>query len=135
MAKRIAPWLMMVCLVALPCGAKDSIKSNHLQFKANEAESMLALFNQTMVSGGDVALIAELGQKLATGVREAKKKKNTDETVGLPLNRQEVCYCLAIISQSTFQAKYAGLILGIKTKLTAFLPEPEKRGVFGKEKE
>lgn len=134
MRKRITTWIVMLCLCALPCAASEATHGNCLEFKPNEAESMLALFNQTMVSGGDVELIAGLGEKLATGFQEAKKLKNPARTIILPLNTQEIRYCLAIIGQSTFQAKYARLILGIKKKLTALLPEPEKSAVFGKEK-
>lgn len=118
--KQTAGWLLILWLLVLPCAAETQMVEV-LRFSPNEAESMLCLFNRTPVSGGDVERIAGLGKKLADGFAEAKKQKHAEQTVAIPLNCQEIRYCLAIINQSTFQAKYAGLVLGMKQKLTRLL--------------
>jgi hypothetical protein len=117
--------VLWMCLspVTLPAIAADQI---HLvQLKANEAESMLYLFNQTTVSGTDVELIAQLGAKLEQGMKEARDPADPDRTVALHLNPEEVRYCLAVIRNSTFEARYAGLVMGIKEKLTEALEKTD----------
>ncbi len=123
---RTATWILALCLITLPGVAQETKKENRLYFKPNEAKSMLVLFNETTVSGGDVELIAALGEKLNKAAEEADKLKDPDKTVTLLMDTEEVRYCLAIINRSTFQAKYAGLILGIKKKLEELLPESSK---------
>ncbi len=116
---------MLLYFLATPCLGKSKAEEKELQFNANEAESMLYLFNQTTVSGGDVELIAQLGAKLKQGLKDARKLDDPKKTVILKLNDQEGRYCLFIIRRSTFSAKYAELVLGMKQKLEKlFLPMP-----------
>jgi hypothetical protein len=120
MLKRIALMLLMgVVLAFLPVLAADHISP--LQLAANEAESLLYLFNRTVVSGGDVELIAGLGAKLEAGLAAARQMEDPQQTVAVPLNLEEIRYCLAVVARSTFEARYAGLVLGIKEKLAARL--------------
>jgi hypothetical protein len=110
-------FLFLLCLLITPCFGNGTSEEEKLRFRANEAESMLYLFNQTTVSGGDVELIARLGAKLKQGLKAARELTAPDQTVVLPLNLEEMRYCLAIINRSTFPAKYAELVLGMKEKL------------------
>ena len=93
-----------------------------LEFTPEEMESMLFLYNQTIVKGSDVEIVAPLGVKLRTGLNEARTMKDTTKILILQLTLAEVQICLYIIQQSTFEAKYASLILGMKRKIEAILP-------------
>ena len=93
-----------------------------LEFTPEEMESMLFLYNQTIVKGSDVEIVAPLGVKLRTGLNEARTMKDTTKILILQLTLAEVQICLYIIQQSTFEAKYASLIRGMKRKIEAILP-------------
>jgi hypothetical protein len=120
MMKPFGILMIWLALAALPSAAAEEMPP--LQFKANEAESLLYLFNRTVVSGGDLELIAGLGAKLEAGLAAARQLEDARQTVAVPLNLEEIRYCLAVIARSTFEARYAGLVLGIKEKLAARLP-------------
>jgi hypothetical protein len=89
-----------------------------------EVESMLFLYNQTPVKGADVELVAPVGTKLRAGLRQARTQQDSTKDIVLPLTLTEIQVCLGIIQASTFEAKYAELVLGIKRKLEAFAGQP-----------
>jgi hypothetical protein len=89
-----------------------------------EVESMLFLYNQTPVKGADVELVAPVGAKLRAGLRQARTQLDSTQDIVLPLTPTEIQVCLGIIEASTFEAKYAELVLGIKRKLEAFAGQP-----------
>lgn len=100
-----------------------------LEFTPAEMESMLFLYNQTTVKGADVEVVAPLGVKLRAGLNEARTMKDTTGVLTLQLTLAEVQICLYIIQQSTFEAKYASLILNMKRKLEAILPPELKQQI------
>lgn len=93
-----------------------------LLFTPAEVESMLFLYNQTSVKGADVEMIAPLGVKLRAGLNEARALQDSTKSIKLKLIPVEVQLCLGIIENSTFEAKYAELVLGMKRKLQALMP-------------
>ena len=95
-----------------------------LNFKPAEVESMLFLYNQTSVKGSDVEVVAPVGVKLRDGLTQARTLKDTTQNVVLKLTPAETQICLQIIQNSTFEAKYAELVLGMKNKLLKLLPPP-----------
>ena len=95
-----------------------------LKFSPAEVESMLFLYNQTSVKGADVEIVAPVGVKLRAGLGEARALKDTTQKVVLQVTAAETQICLQIIQNSTFEAKYAELVLGMKKKLVALLPPP-----------
>ena len=102
--------------------AQEQESEYALQFNPNEAESMVFLFNQTTVSGGDVEMVGALAAKLRTGMEQGRALQDTTQVVTLKLTPEEVQFCLGIIANSTFEARYAELVLGMKRKLEALLP-------------
>lgn len=119
MMKKIGVLVIWLIVAALPAVAADQVQP--VPLKANEAQSMLALFNRTVVSGGDVELIAGLAAKLRAAHEAGRQLDDPEKTVALPLNPEEIRYCLAVIARSTFEARFAGLVLGMKEKLSARL--------------
>ena len=116
----------------------QSIQTVALQFTPEEAESMLFLYNQTQIKGADVEVIAPLGEKLKAGFQQAKAQQDSTKPIKLELTIPEVQVCLGIIQQSTFEAKYASLVYGMKQKLIALLPpellQPQTDATGGEEK-
>ena len=95
-----------------------------LKFTPAEVESMLFLYNQTSVKGADVEVVAPVGEKLRNGLIQARALKDTTQKVVLKVTAAETQICLQIIQNSTFEAKYAELVLGMKKKLVKLLPPP-----------
>ena len=95
-----------------------------LKFSPAEVESMLFLFNHTSVKGADVEVVAPVGVKLRAGLVDARALKDTTQKVVLQVTAAETQICLQIIQNSTFEAKYADLVLGMKKKLVKLLPPP-----------
>jgi hypothetical protein len=93
-----------------------------VQFSPQQVESMLFLYNQTPVKGADVEIVAPVGAKLRAGLKQARAQQDSSKAIVLPLFPAEVQVCLGIINASTFEAKYAELVLGMKRKLEALMP-------------
>lgn len=109
---------VFICVIVfmIPCLYGGDGEKN-LLFNPNETESMLFLYNQTKISGGDVEMVAALGAKLKAGLKEARAATDSTQLIPLKLNENEIRYCLRIIRNSTFEARYAQLVLGMKKKL------------------
>ncbi len=99
----------------------DTIK---VDFNAAEAESMLFLFNQTMVKGSDVKVLAPLQAKLNDALARAREAKDSKDLVPLELNQQEAQICVQIITNAEFEAKYSELVLGMMNKIKESMPAP-----------
>lgn len=121
MAKAIC-FLIMFYIVNPYCLGQEKRPERELHFTPAEVESMLFLYNQTTVKGSDVETVAPVGAKLKAGLREARALEDTTQHITLKLNVTEIQFCLNIISGSTFEAKYAELVLGMKRKLERLLP-------------
>ena len=102
--------------------AQDPQPVRDLHFTPAEVESMLFLYNQTSVKGAEVELVAPVGMKLRAGLREARTLTDTTKTIVLKFNTTDAQICMGIIQNSTFEAKYAELVLGMKRKLEKLLP-------------
>jgi hypothetical protein len=85
-------------------------------------ESMLFLYNQTTVKGSDVEIVAPVGAKLKAGLKAARALNDTTKMITLKFNPTQAKVCLNIIQNSTFEAKYAELVLGMKHKLQKLFP-------------
>ena len=110
--------------VLLPLYGQIEDKPINVGFSPAEMESMLFLYNQTPVKGVDVEVVAPVGAKLRAGLRQARTQQDSTKAIILPLLPTEVQVCLGIINASTFEAKYAELVLGMKRKLEALIPPP-----------
>ena len=117
------PFLFLL-LFAVAGLAQNAAVEKSIQFTPSEAESMLFLYNQTMVKGTDVEIVAPLGKKLNDGLKRARALTDTTETIELKLKLVELDLCMSIIKNSTFEAKYAALVLGMKRKIEKLLPPP-----------
>jgi len=122
MKKLFYPFIISFILSAFSL-AQVRPQEYNLHFNPNETESLLFLYNQTTVSGADVEMVAGLGAKLDAGLKEARALTDTTKTVTMKLTVAEIQFCLGIIKNSTFEAKYAQLVLGMKRKLEALLPK------------
>lgn len=125
--KTIFSAFVIIGMLTMPCIAQDTASIKDIKFNPNEAESMLFLYNQTTVSGADVEMVAGLGAKLNEGLKAARALTDTTMTVTLKLTIEEIQFCLGIIKNSTFEAKYAQLVLGMKRKLEALLPRAVRK--------
>jgi hypothetical protein len=112
------------CII-LPNYGQVQDKPINVSFSPAEVESMLFLYNQTPVKGADVEIVAPVGAKLRTGLKQARTQQDSSKAIVLPLLPTEVQVCLGIVNASTFEAKYAELVLGIKHKLESILPAPQ----------
>lgn len=133
MKKLIIPFVIIILTGS--CLAQDAGAIKDLHFNPNEAESMVFMFNKTTVSGADVEMVAGLSAKLNKGMQQGRALRDTSKTVALKLTPPEIQFCLSIITNSTFEAKYAQLVFGMKRKLEKLLPkqnadtsEPKKEG-------
>ncbi len=106
--------LMMLSAVVM---AQD----RELLFAPAEVESMLFLYNQAPIKGSDVEIIAPLGMKLREGLRVAQTQSDSLKPVKLLFSGDDVQICLNILNNSTFEARFAELVLGMKKKLEALL--------------
>ncbi|MBD3377016.1 hypothetical protein GF406_18455 [candidate division KSB1 bacterium] len=113
---------ILVMMVAFSGVAQtDTVKVN---FNAAEAESMLFLFNQTMIKGSDVKVLAPLQTKLNDALDRAREVEDPKDPVPLELSQQEAQICVQIISNAEFEAKYSELVLGMMNKIKESLPAP-----------
>jgi hypothetical protein len=110
-------WLGSVCVFG-----QAADKAIDVQFSPQQVESMLFLYNQTPVKGADVEIVAPVGAKLRAGLKQARLQQDSTKAIGVPLLPAEIQVCLSIINASTFEAKYAELVLGMKRKLESLLP-------------
>jgi len=111
-------FIVFICAIVfrIPC-LYGGDGEKYLLFNPNETESMLFLYNQTKISGGDVEMVAALGAKLKTGLKEARAVADSTQLIPLELTENEIRFCLRIIRNSTFEARYAQLVQGMKKKL------------------
>ena len=126
--------LILIALFSLGFSQNMTVTKN-LDFTPEEVESMLFLYNQTMIKGSDVEVVAPLGAKLKAGLKEARALQDSTGKIVLKLTLNEIGVCLNIIQTATFEAKYAQLILGMKKKLMELLPPPpaDNEGAAAKE--
>ena len=115
--------LILIALFSLGFSQNMTVTKN-LGFTPEEVESMLFLYNQAMIKGSDVEVVAPLGAKLKAGLKEARALQDSTGKVVLKLTLNEIGVCLNIIQTATFEAKYAQLVLGMKRKLIGLLPPP-----------
>jgi hypothetical protein len=125
--------IVMIAILAWACvilpnygQAQDKIVN--VALSPAEIESMLFLYNQIPVKGSDVELVAPLGVKLRAGLKQARTQKDSTKAIILSLLPAEVQVCVGIINGSTFEAKYAELMLGIKQKMARVMPAPVPLG-------
>jgi hypothetical protein len=136
MRKPIADILITVftCFV-LSAFAQAPDKAVEVGFSPAEVESMLFLYNQTPVKGADVEMVAPVGAKLRAALKNARTMKDTTQAVQLAMTAAEIQVCLGVIQASTFEAKYAELVYGMKRKLEALIrPAPADDAKGGKKK-
>ncbi len=122
--RKIIPFLVMALVLYLSLFTnvfgQNQIKT--INFSAAEAESMVFLFNQTTIKGSDVDVVAPLSKKLNTALKSAKALEDKTKPVPIELSLQELQICLNVINNATFEARYAELVLGMKSKIKAVLP-------------
>jgi len=70
----------------------------------------------------EVDLVAPVGMKLKAGLMEALALRDTTKTITLRMTPSQSQICMNIINASTFEAKYAELVYGIKRKLELLIP-------------
>ena len=126
--------LFFVCTSYLAGYGQSALPEKELHFTPAEVESMLFLYNYTTMKGAEVDIVAPVGAKLRAGLKKARALKDTTKTITLKLNLREVQVCLNIINSSTFKAKYAELVLGMKRKLLKLLPPQPGRRAESKRK-
>ncbi|MBN1781061.1 hypothetical protein JW948_08065 [bacterium] len=114
--------LILTLLFYISVAAQQPVKMVKVEFTPAEVESMLFLYNQTSIKGADVEVVAPVGTKLRAGLKEARAMSDSTKMLTLDMNLMEVQVCVNIIQASTFEAKYAELVLGMKRKLVALLP-------------
>lgn len=127
--------LLFVGVFCMLGAAQDPQAVRDLRFTPAEVESMLFLYNQTSVKGAEVELVAPVGIKLRAGLKEARALTDTTKTIVLKFNSTDTQICLGIIQNSTFEAKYAELVLGMKRKLEELLPPAPTPRPEGKQQE
>ena len=116
--------LICLSLLIIAWGAIYA-QDKELLFTANEVESMLFLYNQAPVKGDQVEMIAPVGAKLRRGLEQARALVDTTKMIKLMMNPTELQICHNILTISTFEARYAELILGMKKKIEKLLPPPQ----------
>ena len=126
--------LLFICGFYVASYGQNAFSEKELHFTPAEVESMLFLYNHTTVKGTEVGLVAPVGAKLKAGLTKARALKDTTKTITLNLNPNEIQICLNIINNSTFEAKYAELVLGMKRKLVELLPSPPDKTAAAKKK-
>jgi hypothetical protein len=120
----IALFLLLSAAASSSITAQTGEQPLTVAFSPAEVESMLFLYNQTPVKGADVEMVAPVGAKLRAGLKQARAQQDSTKSVPLQLLPVEIQVCLGIIQASTFEAKYAELVLGMKRKLEAFAGQP-----------
>lgn len=93
-----------------------------IKFYPAEIQTLFLFYNGTKIKGSDVELFAPIGLKLREGFKQAQNIKDSTSTISLNLTLNEIGICFNIIQNSTFEAKYAPLILQLKEKLRSYLP-------------
>ena len=126
--------LFFVCGLYLVGYGQNASSERELHFTPAEVESMLFLYNHTTVKGAEVGLMAPIGAKLKAGLKKARALKDTTQTITLKLTPSQIQICLNIINNSTFEAKYAELVLGMKKKIMKLLPPPPDQTAVAKKK-
>ena len=119
--KKVIGWLLFLLVIA---SGVILAQEKELLFTANEVESMLALYNQAPVKGDQVELVAPVGMKLRQALTVARSQADSTKLIKLLLTSTEVQICYNILTISTFEARYAELVLGMKRKLQKLLPPP-----------
>ena len=115
--------LILIVLFSFGFSQNMTITKN-LDFTPEEVESMLFLYNKTMIKGSDVEVVAPLGAKLKAALKEARALQDSTGKIVLRLTLNEIGVCLNIIQTATFEAKFAQLVLVMKKKLMELLPPP-----------
>lgn len=116
--------------ILLFCGiATISAQEKELYFTPNEVESMLFLYNQAPVKGDQVEMVAPIGGKLRQAAIMARTQKDSTQSVKMLFTPVELQICYNVLSISTFEARYAELVLGMKKKLEKLLPPPEPQAM------
>ena len=105
--------LISVIMVSTALYAQDK----ELTFNPVETESMLFLYNQTMIKGSDVEIMAPLQVKLRTALEKARTANDENAQIALDLNPQQIDICYQVLKNANFEAKYTELIYGMMTKL------------------
>jgi hypothetical protein len=123
MVKKITCIVLVLLFYSIGFSQMSQVEKE-LKFTPAEVESMLFLYNQTSVKGADVEVVAPVGVKLRDGLTQARTLNDTTQKVILKVTAAETQICLQIIQNSTFEAKYAELVLGMKNKLVKLLPPP-----------
>ena len=124
MTNKILYASVLVGILCLPCFGEGFGPEKELVFTPAEVESMLFLYNQAPVKGSEAELVAPVGKKLKEGLKEARALEDTTGTITLKLNLTQLQVCMSIVNNSTFEAKYAELVSGMKRKLRKLLPPP-----------
>jgi len=119
----LAAAAVFMCMI-FPCFSQVQEKPLDVSLSPAEVESMLFLYNQTQVKGSDVEMVAPVGAKLRAGLRQVRTQQDSTKAIVLSLSPSELQVCLGVINASTFEAKYAELVLGMKRKLEAFISQP-----------
>ncbi|MBN1540904.1 hypothetical protein JW992_02080 [candidate division KSB1 bacterium] len=107
-------WCILALLLPLLAIAEEP---KSVQFTATESESMLFLYNQTVIRGSDVEIMAPLQSKLVTAFETSKEFPDSTKIVELDLSLQQIELCMMILQQSDVEARYAPLLNGILQKL------------------
>jgi hypothetical protein len=111
-------WFSGLTLMIFVFVAQTFAQEKELLFTPAELTSMLSLFNQTQIKGSDVEVIAPLGAKLRFGY-DTTQRDSTRKIISLKLSQTETQICLNVLNNSTVEARFADLILGMKKKLNA----------------
>ncbi len=120
---------VVMCCSLLVLFGLSLAQEKELLFTPNEVESMLFLYNQAPVKGDQVEIVAPVGAKLRKGLEVARAQNDSTKLVKLMMNPTELQICLNILNLSTFEARYAELVLGMKKKIEKLLPPPEPASI------
>ncbi len=116
---RHSGWVVVILMVLV---SVVMAQDRELLFAPAEVESMLFLYNQAPIKGTDVEVVAPLGAKLREGLQIARTQPDSLKPVKLMVSPNDVQICLSILNNSTFEARFAELVLGMKKKLEALAP-------------
>jgi hypothetical protein len=110
--KWLFPLIPMLFVFIAPAIAQE----REIQFTPAELTSMLSLFNQTQIKGSDVEVVAPLGAKLRVGY-ETVQRDSAKKLISLKLSQTDAQILSSVLNNSTVEARFADLILGMKQKL------------------
>ncbi|HNS72564.1 MAG TPA: hypothetical protein PKI81_04095 [bacterium] len=88
-----------------------------LRLNRLEMESMLTLFDHTIVKGSDIEGLADLSAKLREGARQVALFQDSSRTVVLNVTAREAKICLGMIENATIQGRQAEMVRRIRIKL------------------